>query len=132
MPRKVTEKPYNNKTMTSAAFFGFIRSALRQKSRWWKPLQQAKINARKPYKGANKRQKWQYQCSSCKAWFIDSNVVVDHIVECGELNSFNDLPAFAERLFCEVKGFQVMCKPCHQLKTNAERIKRKELKLKNK
>ena len=32
----------NNETMTEAAFWSWIRSALRQKSRWWKPIAEAK------------------------------------------------------------------------------------------
>jgi hypothetical protein len=27
-------------------------------------------------------------------------------------------------LFCEADGFQLLCKPCHQLKTNEERRKK--------
>jgi hypothetical protein len=129
MPKKLIEKPYNNGTMSKSAFFAFIRSGLRQKSRWWKPLQQAKLLARRPSKSkTNARLKWEFKCTKCKKWFPDKETVVDHIIECGELNNFDDLPGFAERLFCEVDGFQVMCKPCHQDKTNKEREKRKQLK----
>jgi hypothetical protein len=44
------------------------------------------------------------------------------------LNEFDDLPGFCERLFCEPDGLQVMCKPCHQCKTNAENAARKKAK----
>lgn len=125
MPRKLTEKPYNNGTMTRAAFFALIRSGLRQKSRWWKPLQQAKINARRPSKNKNKRLKWEFKCAECKKWFPDKETVVDHIIPCGELNSFEDLPKFAERLFCEIEGFQILCRPCHKIKTLQEMNERK-------
>ena len=111
-------KPYNNGTMTSAGFWGMIRSALRQKSRWWKPVAEAKKLARRVYKGKNKRQKWEYQCNHCKKWFPDKNIQVDHIVEAGSLKCKEDLPDFVERLFCEVDGFQVLCKPCHKVKTD--------------
>jgi hypothetical protein len=66
-PRKgTTPKPRNAGTMTESAFWSFIRSALRQKSRWWKPITQCKMKARRTYKGPNKRQKFEYQCSSIK------------------------------------------------------------------
>ena len=50
---------------------------------------------------------------------------VDHIVSCGSLRSFEDLPGFTERLLCETSGLQVVCKKCHQKKTNEEREQRK-------
>ena len=57
--------------------------------------------------------------------FTNKEVEVDHIVPAGSLKTFDDLPEFVERMFCEADGFQVLCKPCHQLKTNAERAARK-------
>ena len=56
-------KTRNAGTMTESAFWSFIRSALRQKSRWWKPITECKMKARRPYKGPNKRQKFEYQCN---------------------------------------------------------------------
>jgi len=50
---------------------------------------------------------------------------VDHIVSCGSLRSFEDLPGFTERLLCEASGLQIVCKACHQAKTNEEREQRK-------
>ena len=47
----------NAGTMTESAFWSMIRSALRQKSRWWKPISECKTLARRAYKGKNKRQK---------------------------------------------------------------------------
>ena len=38
-------KPRNAGTMTESAFWSFIRSALRQKSRWWKPITECKLKA---------------------------------------------------------------------------------------
>ena len=55
----------NARTMTEAQFFSMIRSALREKSRWWKPSGIVRVKARRPYKGPNKRQKYEYQCNKC-------------------------------------------------------------------
>lgn len=123
-PRKVKEavpKPRNAGTMTESAFWSFIRSALRQKSRFWKPILECKKNARKPYQGSNKRQKFEYQCNICKQWFPEKKVNVDHIVPAGTLKCANDLPYFVERLFCEVGSLQVLCTTCHDLKTKNEK-----------
>ena len=114
-------KPRNAGTMTESAFWSFIRSALRQKSRWWKPITQCKLKARRPYKGPNKRQKFEYQCKQCQQWFPDKQVNVDHITPAGTLRCANDLPGFVERLFCEIDGLQVLCSKCHDKKTKQEK-----------
>lgn len=114
-------KTRNNGTLTESAFWSFIRSGLRQKSRWWKPITQCKLNAKRTYKGPNKRQKFEYQCNSCKKWFAEKNINVDHIEPAGSLNCANDLPGFVERLFCEVDNLQVLCSVCHNTKTQNEK-----------
>lgn len=124
MPRKSTVKPRNAGTMTESAFWGFIRAGLRQKSRWWKPVSLCKQNARRNYKGPNKRQKYEYQCNHCKKWFADKNINVDHITPAGTLTCANDLPGFVERLFCEVEGLQVLCSGCHNIKTQNEKSRK--------
>ena len=114
-------KTRNNGTMTESAFWSFIRSGLRQKSRWWKPITQCKLNAKRAYKGPLKRQKFEYQCNSCKKWFAEKNINVDHTIPVGALNCANDLPGFVERLFCETDNLQVLCSACHNTKTQNEK-----------
>lgn len=111
----------NNGTMTESAFWSFIRSALRQKSRWWKPIMQAKMDARRPYKGPNKRQKFEYLCVHCNKWFPEKKINIDHIQPAGSLNCSADLPGFVERLFCEVDNLQCLCEACHNVKTQNEK-----------
>jgi 5-methylcytosine-specific restriction endonuclease McrA len=128
MPRtKTIKKPRvaktrNAGTMTESAFWSFIRSALRQKSRWWKPITQCKLKAKRPYKGPNKRQKFEYQCAICQKWYADKVINVDHIIPAGSLNCANDLPGFIERLFCEIDNLQVLCKTCHDKKTKTDKL----------
>jgi len=109
--------------MTESAFWSFIRSALRQKSRWWKPIAQAKAKAKRSYKGPLKRQKFEYQCAVCLKWFPDKEINVDHVVPAGTLRCADDLPGFVERLFCEVDNLQVLCSTCHNKKTQNEKNK---------
>jgi 5-methylcytosine-specific restriction endonuclease McrA len=113
MPKKTVLKTRNNSTLTESAFWGMIRSTLRQRSRYWKPVSEAKKRARRPYSGDNKKLKWEYKCAMCKKYFIEQEIQVDHIVPAGALKCANDLPGFVERLFCEVDGLRVLCKPCH-------------------
>jgi 5-methylcytosine-specific restriction endonuclease McrA len=107
--------------MTEAAFWSYIRSTLRNKTRYWPPIKQVKLDARRAYKGPNKRQKFEYQCNYCKKWFAEKLINVDHIVGAGSLNCYGDLPGFVERLFCEVDNLQVLCEACHDKKTKQER-----------
>lgn len=121
-PRKATVvKTRNAGTMTESAFWGFIRSALRQKSRWWKPITQCKMKSRRPYKGTNKRQKFEYQCNVCNNWFPEKNINIDHIIPAGSLRCADDLPGFVERLFCEESNLQCICSTCHNKKTQNEK-----------
>lgn len=114
-------KTRNSGTMTESAFWSFIRSALRNKSRWWKPITECKQKARRPYTGPNKRLKYEYQCNQCKGWYPEKQINVDHIIPAGTLTCSADLAGFIERLFCEQENLQVLCEKCHDVKTKLER-----------
>ena len=121
-PRKgTTPKTRNAGTLTESAFWSFIRSGLRQKSRFWKPITQCKMKARRPYKGPNKRQKFEYLCNVCKDWFPEKKINIDHIQPAGSLRCAQDLPGFVERLFCEIDNLQCICEKCHNVKTQNEK-----------
>lgn len=67
----------------------------------------------------------QYQCGTCGQWTKSTAVAVDHIapviaVETG----FVDWNDFVSRLFCGPENLQVICDPCHNTKTQTERIAR--------
>ena len=121
IPRSRNPKSRNAGTMTESAFWSFIRSALRQKSRWWKPITECKLQAKRAYKGTNKRQKFEYKCASCNNWFPEKQINVDHIKPAGSLNCAQDLPGFVDRLFCEQENLQVLCEKCHDVKTKSEK-----------
>lgn len=130
MPARKTKTPKirNSNTMTESAFWSFIRSGLRQKSRYWKPITECKQKSRRKYNGPNKRQKFEYQCNQCKNWFAEKNINVDHIIPAGSLNCAQDLPGFVERLFCEAKDLQVLCSNCHNIKSKKDKLKMKKIK----
>ena len=111
----------NANTMTESQFWGMIRAALRNRTRYWKPVSVVRREVRRPYRGNNKRQKWEYQCNICKKWFSVKNTEVDHIVPAGKLSCYEDLPRFVKRLFVEKEGLQLVCNQCHNIKTKKER-----------
>lgn len=127
MPRKSrVVKTRAGGTMTESAYWGMIRSSLRNSSRWWKPISECKKAAKRVYKGTNKRQKYEYLCNDCKQYHSDKETVVDHINPVGTLTQSSDLPDFIENLFCEKEGLQLLCKTCHRKKTKADNEKTKQ------
>lgn len=119
-------KTRNSGTMTESQFWGMIRSTLRAKSRWWKPILECKQKARRKYTGENKRQKWEYLCNSCGLYFPEKEISIDHIKPVGTLKSALDLPEFVENLFCTVENLQCLCDYCHTFKTAFDKLKLKE------
>jgi len=116
-------KTHNAGSLTEAAYYGMLRSVLRRGFRYWKPLKAAELAARSKYQGSNKLRKWSYQCNTCKQLFKRTEVQVDHIVPCGQLNALSDLPEFVRRLTAE-QGYALLCKPCHKVKTKMEAQKK--------
>ena len=119
---KRVERTRNGGKLTEAAYWGKVRSALRKAFAAWEPANQAMKNARRPYTGPNKRQKFEVQCAGCGEWFPMKEVQKDHIEPVGSLKSLEDLPAFLQRLTPEdPAAFQMLCESCHQEKTNAKK-----------
>ena len=102
-------------TWTSARYFQFIRTTLRRAFTRYPVKYQVMNAARRIVEG--KRHKYEYQCACCNEWFKGTEVQVDHIIGCGSLKEYSDLPRFVETLFCEADNLQVLCKPCHKTKT---------------
>ena len=109
---------------TTAKFWSFVRSGLRAKWTRWPPkyeiLAEAKRNVPKNKKV---RHRYEYQCASCKKFFPQKHVEVDHIEPVGSLRCYDDLPAFVERLFVSKDKLRVVCKPCHKTITAEGRKK---------
>lgn len=110
--------------MTNAERNSRIRSALRKLWLTW-PTRTAKLKqGRKVVTG--QRHRFEQQCEECREWFPQKDVDVDHIVPAG---SVDDLNGFTDRLLVDhLSDLQILCKPCHKVKTQAENAARRKKK----
>ena len=119
------EKPYNSGQWTEARRRSFIMSALRS-ARWpvkYEALRAACVGIHENKKTGRKAK--HYTCSDCGGTFPAKEVQVDHIAPIVPVTGFDSYDATVDRLFCEVDGFQVMCKLCHAVKTKEENATRR-------
>ena len=131
---RIVEKTRASGSLTEAGFRGKIKSALRKASRFWKPITECKHEARTSRQTNPKtgRLCWFSLCSKCNEEWPESQTQVDHISPVVDpFVGFQGWDEYIERLFCEKENFQVLCKPCHEKKTNEEKALAKERNKKN-
>ncbi len=121
------EKTRCSRTMTEAAFRGWILSALRSLTRKWKPANDAwKLNTRPNTSGVG-RHRVEHQCALCSCWAPRKTkantfgIELDHKVAIGGLSCFSKLEQWIRRAFVEVPDYQKLCTNCHAVKTKGER-----------
>lgn len=59
-----------------------------------------------------------YRCAACKEEFTQKDVEVDHTIPIGKDKTWDE---FVDGLFCEIANLQVLCKPCHKVKSLKEK-----------
>lgn len=79
-------------------------------------------DSRIEYKGDNKRQKWEYECRSCKGRFMQKDITVDHIIPSGTFLCDKDFTTFPAYLFCHRSNLQLLCLDCHKIKGVKEKV----------
>ena len=119
MPRKV-ERTRNGGTMTEAAYWGRLRSHLRNAFKFdWQPSKRVKEKFTRPYQGTDRRRKKETQCQCCMQWLKPSDVQMHHTVEAGSLRCDEDVVPFITRLYCEDETVYIpLCKECHNKETH--------------
>jgi 5-methylcytosine-specific restriction endonuclease McrA len=118
-------KPHNQGQWTPARYKSFIMSALRR-AQW--PCKFGAILVARRGKGINPatgRQCFLHECEECHQLFPAKEVRADHIKPIVPVTGFDTWDKTIERLFCEIEGFQVLCVPCHKVKTDIENKQRK-------
>lgn len=125
----MTDKKRNGGEWTEARFKSFVTSALRAASRRWPPKYKALKEAFAGRKVNVKTGKlaMHYTCAACKKLYVATDVQVDHIKPVVDpKKGFVSWDSFIDRMFCEIENLQVMCKPCHKIKTDQEKLERKK------
>lgn len=62
-----------------------------------------------------------YKCAMCEGTFRNGEYAIDHIKSVISLkDGFTTWDDVIENLFCDVEGFQILCHPCHDIKTAQE------------
>ncbi len=125
----MTDKKRNGGEWTEARFKSFVTSALRAASRRWPPKYKALKEAFAGRKVNAKTGKlaMHYTCAACKKLYVATDVQVDHIKPVVDpKKGFVSWDIYINRMFCEIEDLQVMCKPCHKIKTDQEKLERKK------
>lgn len=92
----------------------FLVPKLRSASYRWKFRSDA-IKAARKSRGI-------YTCNICKCDMKNGEFLADHKDPVVPFAGWNgkDWTQYIERMFCDSKGFQIICKPCHDVKTETE------------
>ena len=116
-------KTRNSGEWTEARFNSFIKSLLRQGTRRWGPIHKVKAEARVS--------RGLYECKACKQHvgptYRDGrkrkqNIFVDHIDPIIDpAVGFTTWDECIQRMFCEADNLQVLCKECHDTKSEKEK-----------
>lgn len=110
---------------TKAKYFTWVRGILR--AGWNKAPQKIEVLRRKRFMIDNpsprgKSRIWGGRCEQCGNIFPQSQLQVDHIVEAGKLNDWEDVEGFVKRLLGVTSDdLRLLCKPCHSIITYATR-----------
>ena len=125
MARPSGEKTRCNGRWTEAKWKSFIKNQLRSATRKWAPISDCLKNARV--------QRGLYECAECEQHVPTTvkegarrtkNVFVDHIEPIVPVTGWISWDSCIERMFCEAKNLQLLCKSCHDSKSKEEAAER--------
>ena len=118
-------KTRNGGTWTEGQLNSFIKSMLRKGSIRWGPKYSVKKAARHFEKLPNDKGRLVFHslCADCRSLYPETTCAVDHILPVVDPHKgFVSWDSVIERLFCEEDNLQVLCKSCHDVKTQKEKI----------
>ena len=99
-----------------------VRGAIRKAwMRWPSKLHYLQSRAI-PDENPDTRTKWLYRCEKCNGLFKQGDIEVDHIKGENPCNTLEDIANYAQALLAVTPDdIQLLCIPCHDLKTFMER-----------
>lgn len=98
----------------------FAIQALRRASYRWKPRSEAMKRA--------KIERGKYRCEKCKEIKQRKDIQIDHQHPVIPVLGWDNFDNYIDRMFCDISGFNILCKACHNIKTQSENMIRKSVK----
>jgi len=104
----------------------FAISLLRRGTFLWKPRSDAKKKSRVEVgEFSTGKTKYKIRCAICGELFLDKDIAMDHFEPVIPVDGFKsgleyDLNEIVERMFCDEKGWNCLCKECHDEKSKKE------------
>ena len=116
---------------TKAKFFTWVRGGLREAVWNQHPIKREYIKHKRVRVPLGKITKsnpealiWGGQCEQCLTLLKQSDCEVDHNIPSGSLNDVEDIAGFTQRLLMiSFDNLSIVCKPCHKIKSYADRMK---------
>lgn len=98
-----------------------VRSAIRKsfsRSEQYKSF----LNANRIEWYAGRRKRVSFKCAICEDKYGRGDIQVDHINPIGKgvYSSLEDAMRFFKLVYCTHDNLQILCKPCHKVKTRGE------------
>lgn len=107
---------------TKASFFTYLRGGLRLIwSRYPAKLAWKKLQLTDPPPGYSGRAKKLGRCHYCNNSFAASSLEVDHVSQAGQCTGWDTAAEFLHKLLDCNDNWVLACKPCHKIKSLAER-----------
>lgn len=129
MAKKYDKKPHLQTSLwkTEAEWWAWLRGKSRQIWSDYPPRMDYKRSKLIPnFEGSgvtSKRVKSVGQCQICKNWFANSSLQVDHIEQVGLLgNTWEGWFNWTYDLLADKDNMQLVCIPCHKIKSHADRL----------
>ena len=119
------DKLRNTGQWSEARFTSFVKSALRG-AKW--PVKYLAIKNAFIENGINPktgRKCKLHRCNECKELFPQNQIQADHINPIVSKEGFSDWNLFINNLYCELEGFNAICRDCHKIKTKKENEERR-------
>lgn len=129
MAKKYDKQPHLQSDLwkTEAEWWAWLRGKSRQIWSDYPPRMDFKRSKLIPnFDGSNLvsgRVKSIGQCQICNCWFANSNLQVDHKTQAGSIgNNWEGYFSWFYDLLADVNNMQLVCVPCHKIKSHADRL----------